>query len=66
MKTTPQLLTTAEVADLLRLSRDSVQKLVAEGVLHPIRLTAKGNFRFRRDEIDALIGPRDLTAELDG
>jgi excisionase family DNA binding protein len=56
----PQLLTTGEVAQILRLSSSRIQELVAEGALHPIRVTAKGNFRFRRDEIDALIAPRDV------
>jgi excisionase family DNA binding protein len=55
--TPPELLTTAEVAKMLRVSRSRVKELVTVGVLHPIRLTPNGHFRYHRTEIQALIAP---------
>lgn len=49
------LLTTAEVADLLRVSRASVSRWAKDGVLRPIRVG--GVVRFRRDDVDALLVP---------
>jgi excisionase family DNA binding protein len=53
-----RLLTTREVAAELRVSTDTVLELVARGTLSPIRLTPKGRFRFRRDDVNALIEGR--------
>lgn len=51
----PELLLTHEVAEMLRCSPRRLHELVAEGRLRPLRLTAQGHMRFRRDEIEALI-----------
>lgn len=54
-KTLPALLTSREVQDYLRLSSTRVSELVAAGVLRPVRLTPRGNLRFRADDIEALV-----------
>ena len=50
----PALLTPAEVADLLRVNRNTVLRWAESGRLHPIRLTA-GTWRFRAEEVRALL-----------
>ena len=49
------LMTTREVADVLRLTPQRVQHLVARGVLRPIQLTPRGPFRFRAADVERLI-----------
>jgi excisionase family DNA binding protein len=53
-----RVLTTAEVADELRVSAKRVRELVAEGTLRPLRLGPRANYRFRRDELERLIAGR--------
>lgn len=53
--TTVRLLTTREVADLLRVSEWRIRELVAEGILHPLRLSTRGRMRFRVEEVERLI-----------
>jgi excisionase family DNA binding protein len=65
VKTTPQLLTTREVAGMLRLSTSRIQELVAAGVLHPLRLTATSNYRFRQADIEELISRAQADPELE-
>lgn len=48
------LLTSAEVADLARISRATIGRAVKKGRLTPLR-TPGGHFRFRRSDVDALL-----------
>jgi excisionase family DNA binding protein len=63
METSSPLLTTREVADMLRLSRSRVQELVTEDALRPVRVTPTSHLRFGKDEIEALITPADVDPE---
>lgn len=47
-----ELLTTKDVCDYLRCSQRSVSRMVADGLLHPVRL--RGLVRFRRSELESL------------
>lgn len=49
------LLTPAEVASRLRVSRASVSRWAKDGVLKPIRVG--GTLRFRRADVEALLAP---------
>lgn len=51
----PRLLTTREVAQILRITAGHVQNLVVEGVLTPVRFTPRGHYRFRTEDVDRLI-----------
>jgi excisionase family DNA binding protein len=51
----PRLLTTREVARILRVHPKRVHQLVAGGTLHPIQLVEGGRFRFLVEEIERLI-----------
>lgn len=51
----PRLLTSRQVGDLLGVSITSVQRLVGKGVLQPVRLGPNGLFRFRREDVEAII-----------
>ena len=51
----PQLMTTREVAEVLRLTPQRVQHLVSRGVLSPIQLTPRGPFRFKAADVERLI-----------
>lgn len=55
MSDVPDLLTPAEVATRLRVSRASVSRWAKDGVLKPIRIG--GTLRFRRADVDALLVP---------
>ena len=52
-----ELLTTAEVASLARISKMTVTRAVKAGRITPLR-TPGGHFRFRRSDVDALLGQR--------
>jgi excisionase family DNA binding protein len=52
----PSLLTTAEVASLLRVDPRTIERWCQEGRLRPIRLAPR-SVRYRADEIAALIDP---------
>jgi hypothetical protein len=54
-KTLPALLTSREVQDYLRLSSTRVSELVASGVLKPVRITPRGNLRFKASDIELLV-----------
>lgn len=51
----PDLLTTQEVADLLRVTRSSISRWSKIGILTPIRIG--GLLRFRRDQVERLLEP---------
>jgi excisionase family DNA binding protein len=53
------LLTRKEVAELLRVSVRTVDRLTADGVLRPVRLRARGRVTFRSADVQALIGRVD-------
>ncbi len=53
--TTYRLLTAAEVARVLHVSRETVLKYVAEGHLPSIRVGEKGRHRFRPEDVERLI-----------
>lgn len=49
-----ELLTTAEVAKIARISKMTVTRAVKAGRIKPLR-TPGGHFRFRRGDVDALL-----------
>lgn len=54
--TTPApLLTTREVADVLRCRPQRVRELVAAGALRPVRLSERGYMRFRPKEVERFL-----------
>ena len=58
--TQARLLTVNEVADLLRVSRMTVYRLIKEGQLKALRVGR--SYRLREDDVDpALESPQDLT-----
>ena len=52
----PDLMTSKEVAVVLRLSRKQVTRLAHDGRIPSIRITATSRPRFRRSDIERLIG----------
>jgi excisionase family DNA binding protein len=52
------LMTSREVAAVLRVTPDRVYELVAAGRLTPLQLVAGGRFRFRVEDVEALIAGR--------
>lgn len=55
--TSLELLTTAEVAELLRVAPSTVIRWVESGKLPGIRAGAGAHWRFRRDDIEVLLTP---------
>ena len=53
------LVSRGEAARLLGVSRDTVKRLVARGVLEEIRFTPESHPRFRLKDVLALSGQRD-------
>jgi excisionase family DNA binding protein len=63
---TIRLLTSAEVADVLSVSRERVTQLVREGRLGAIRLGPRGRYRFHPDTISRLVAEaKSRPAELE-
>ncbi len=50
-----RLLSAAEVARVLNVSRETVLRYVAEGHLPSVRVGAKGRHRFRPEDVERLI-----------
>ena len=50
-----RLLTRAELAEVLRVSTRTVDRLAERGVLRPVRLVPGGAVRFRTDDVEALL-----------
>lgn len=48
-------ITTSQVADKFHVSTSAVRKWVADGKLKPALATPGGHYRFRLDDIDALL-----------
>lgn len=53
----PDLLTTAEVAEALRVTEATVTSWVRDRKLSAIRLPGGKGYRFRRSDVDALTAP---------
>ena len=51
----PRLLTVTEVCTALRISDNTLTRMVRRGELHPIKF-ASGTMRFRLDELEHLLG----------
>jgi excisionase family DNA binding protein len=56
------LLTTSELATLLRVDSSAVRKWVATGKLIPAVTTPGGHYRFKRADVDALRPAEQATA----
>jgi excisionase family DNA binding protein len=54
----PRLLTTRQVAERLGVEPDTVRHLAKIAVLPPIRFGPKGLYRFRPEDVEALLTPR--------
>jgi len=50
-----RLLTTAEVAETMRITPTYVRELVARGTLEPIRLSPRGRLLFRVADVERVI-----------
>lgn len=61
----PDLMTTQEVADTLRISVKSVTRLVRDGELPCFRLSRSRSNRFRRDDVLRLLVPVATTEDDD-
>lgn len=57
------LLTLEEVGTELRVSEDSVERLVKAGELKAVRIGAKGRLRVRRDDLVRFVAKMQTTAE---
>jgi excisionase family DNA binding protein len=55
----PPLLTAEEVADVMRVSKATVLRWSREGTLAPVG--ARRSVRFRREDIEALLTPRQAS-----
>lgn len=64
-KNFPELMTTQEVADALRISVKSVSRLVRDGQLACFRLSRSRSNRFRRDDVLRLLVPVNTTEDDD-
>lgn len=60
-----ELLTLAEVADYLRVSKRSVRRMIRLGSLPAYRIGGSGPYRFRNRDVDALLVPADRLVEED-
>lgn len=60
-KRAPQWYTPTDVGDLVGVTSETIRRWVREGRLHPTVKTAGGQFRWRKDDLDAqltgLLGP---------
>ena len=57
--TQPDLLTTAEVADLFRVTEATVNRWVREDKIAALSLPGGKGYRFRRSDLDTLVAPAD-------
>ena len=51
----PELLTKTEVADYLRVSRATIKRWTKNGSIPFIRINKRGDMRFKKDDILALL-----------
>ena len=54
------LMTTREVADVLRCQPQRVRALAAAGALRPVRLSEQGYMRFRPEDVERLLRDRGV------
>jgi len=54
-KERPALLTQREAADLLGVSKKTMQRLIASGTLEPVRIAGLAYPRYRRADLDRLV-----------
>jgi hypothetical protein len=54
---TRALLTRRELADVLRVSLSTIDRLRARGVLRPVQLIPNGSVRYDADDVERLLGP---------
>lgn len=52
------LLTTAEAADILGVERRTLIRMAENGVVEAIRPYPRAQRRYRREDIEAIVGPR--------
>jgi excisionase family DNA binding protein len=57
--TLPEVLTTHEVAAALKLTPARVAQLAREGHIPAFRLTERGDFRFRAEDVERLIAGKE-------
>lgn len=60
--TQPDLLTTAEVAGLFRVTEATVNRWVREGKIAALALPGGKGYRFRRPDVEALVGGPEAAA----
>ena len=58
-----ELLTTSEVAQLLRVHPNTVRQWANKGLLHAYRLGPRRDRRFRREDVDAFIQDNGYPSE---
>lgn len=57
------LLTTSEVAHLLRVHESTVRRWAADGTLSPASIPGR-NLRFHREDVEALVGSEAVAAQI--
>lgn len=57
------LLTTSEVAGLLRVHEATVRRWASDGTLPPADVPGR-NLRFRREDVEALVGTEAVAAQI--
>lgn len=60
---TETLMTSGEVADLARVTRQAVAGWVAKGLLIPAMELPGGSKRFRRSDVEAFLAPKSERVE---
>ena len=64
MKTNSEMLTTTEVAKLLRVHANTVRQWSNKGLLHAYRLGTRGDRRFRREDVDSFLRQNNSSAKI--
>jgi DNA binding domain, excisionase family len=55
MKTSSKLLTTTEVAEILRVHPNTIRQWSDKGLIHVYRLGPRGDRRFKRGDVDGFL-----------
>ena len=63
MKTNSEMLTTAEVAKLLRVHPNTVRQWTNKRLLCAYRLGPRGDRRFKREEVESFLMRNNFTAK---
>jgi len=64
MKTDSEMLTTTEVAHLLRVHPNTVRQWANKELLRAYRLGSRGDRRFKREDVDSFLRRSTAKAEL--